>query len=120
MEVGSIAATEVAKTWFGLSVQKLTPEAARRYKLSSHEGGVLIVKVEKGSSADKAELERGDLIISMSRESTGVFRSFEEIKINDLNDFRKFVSSIKNGQRIRIIFERKGDLWQTYLTAAKE
>ncbi len=122
VEVGTIETAGVAKTWFGLVVQAVTPEAARKYKLSSYRKGVLVIQVESRSPADKAELERGDLILRMAKEESGSFRSFgrnEEVDIKTIDDFRKFVSGIRNGQRIRIIFERKGELWRTYLTATK-
>jgi len=120
LKVGSTEAVETARTWFGLVVQKPTPGTAIKYGLSSYERGVLVIQVRKKSPADKGELKRGDLIINMSREQAGVFRSFEDMKINTLDDFRKFVSSIRSGQRIRIIFERKGELWRTYLAATKQ
>jgi len=123
VEVGTVETAGVAKTWFGLVVQAITPEAARKYKLSSYRKGVLVIQVENKSPADKAELERGDLILRMAKEETGSFRGFgrnEEADIKTIDDFRKFVSGIRNGQRIRIIFERKEELWRTYLTASKD
>ena len=103
-----------------MTVQALTPEAARKHGLSSSKEGVLVTRVDKKSSADKAELQRGDLIIGMSREQTGRFQGFEDVKINTLDDFRKLVSGVRSGQRIRIIFERKGELWRTYLSAVRQ
>ena len=120
LEVGSTGTAETARTWFGLVVQQPTPEAAMKYELSSHKKGALVMQVEKKSPADKAELQRGDLIIGMSRERTGLFRGFDDMEINTLDDFRKFVSGIRSGQRIRIIFERKGELWRTYLNVVRE
>lgn len=120
LTVGSTEAVETARTWFGLVVQKPTPEIAMKYGLSSYERGVLVIQVDKKSPAHKAELKRGDLIIGMSREQAGRFRSFEDMEISTLDDFRKFISGIRKGQRIRIIFERKGELWRTYLAATKQ
>ena len=123
VEVGSIETAEIAKTWLGLVVQKPTPDAARRYKLSSYRKGVLVTQVDKKSPADKADLERGDLILRMAKEEARSYRGFgrsEDVSINNVDDFRKFVSGIRSGQRIRIIFERKEELWKTYLTASKD
>ena len=114
--VGTTQAAEIARTLFGLIVQEPTPEAAMKYRLSSYATGVLVINVERKSPAHKAELQRGDLILKMSKEQTGRSRSFANVEINTLDDFRKFVAGVKKGQRVRIIFERKGDLWQTYLS----
>ena len=114
--VGTTQAAEIARTTFGLIVQEPTPESATKYKLSSHKRGVMVIHVDGRSPAHKAELQRGDLIIKMSREQTGRFRSFRDAEINSLNDFRKFVDNIKKGQRVRILFERKGEMWRTELS----
>ena len=114
--VGTTQAAEIARTKFGLVVQGPTPENAMKYGLLSHKRGVLIIHVDRKSPAHKAELQRGDLILKMSREQTGRFHAFQDAEINSLDDFRKFVANIKKGQRVRIIFERKGDLWRTYLS----
>jgi len=120
IKVRAIEMAEIAKTWFGLVVQVPTPESAREYKLSSYRKGVLITQVDRKSPADKADLKRGDLILRMAKD--GSFRGSggsENLEIKTIDDFRKFVSGIRSGQRIRIIFERKGELWRTYLTASK-
>ncbi len=121
VKVGTIEAANIAKAWFGLLVQEPTPEAAKKYGLSSYKSGILVIQVDRDSPADKAKLERGDLILSMSKELPGLFRNFsgEEVKINEIDDFRKFVSGVRRGQRIKIIFERRAELWRTYLTAER-
>lgn len=117
--VGKTEAAEIARTWLGMVVQKPTPEAAIRYKLSSYEKGVLVIQIDRKSAAYEAELQRGDLILKMAKERTGALRYYREVDITNLDDFRKFVSGIKKNQRIRIIFERQGKLWRTQLAAEK-
>ncbi|MBD3181087.1 PDZ domain-containing protein [Candidatus Poribacteria bacterium] len=117
-----VESSDTAKTWFGISVQNPDRELAMKYNLSSYNKGVIITEVEQSSAADEAELRPGDLIRVMSVVRTSIFRGLsrsEDTEIKNINDFRKFVSGIRKGQRIKIIFERKRELWQTYLTAVK-
>ncbi len=119
VEVGVTEASGMARTLLGITVQTPTSETARKYKLSSYRKGVLVIQVDRNSPADKAELRRGDLILRVAKEQNGFFRSFEgdgETDIRTMDDFRKFVSGIRRGQRIRIILEREKELWRTYLT----
>jgi serine protease Do len=120
VKVGSAETAGVAEAWFGIVVQVPTREAARKYRLSSHKRGVLVIQVDRNSPADVAELQRGDLILTMAKEQTDFFRNFDqEVEIKTIDDFRKFVSGIRRGQRIRIVFERRNKLWRTYLAAAR-
>ncbi len=117
------AVAETAKAWFGLVVQVPTPEAAMKYGLSSYKRGVLLVQVDGDSAAAETGLRRGDLILRMSRIRTSALRRFStdvDVEIKTIDDFRKFVAGIREGQRIRIIFERRGELWQAFLNAAKD
>lgn len=111
----------IAKAWFGLTVQKPTPELAKKYNLSSYKKGVLVIQVDSNSPAEGAEIQQGDLVLAMSIIQGGIFRDFSvnEVEIKNIEDFRKFVSNIKEGQRIRIVFERKKQLWRTYLTVVR-
>jgi serine protease Do len=123
VKVEAAESAETAKAWFGLVVQAPTPEAAKKYGLSSYRKGVLVIRIDKDSPADRAELRRGDLILSMAKEQTDFFRNFggdEGIEIKTIDDFRKFVSGIRRGQRIRIVFERKTQMWRTYLAAVRD
>ena len=51
----------VTRGWLGVTVQALTPELAAPLKLEGKEGA-LVAQVTPGSPADKAGMERGDLI----------------------------------------------------------
>ena len=121
VEVGTTETSVIARALLGLTVQTPTPETVRKYNLSSYTKGVLIIQVDRNSPADEAELRRGDLVISVAKEQNGFFRRPDrrgETKIETMDDFRRFVSGIRKGQRIRIILEREKELWRTYLTAS--
>jgi len=116
------AVVETAKAWFGMVVQAPTPEAARKYGLSSYKRGVLVIQIDRGSVTAEAGLQRGDLILRMSRMRTSILRRFStdvDVEIKTIDDFRKFATGIRKGQRIRIVFERRGELWQAFVVAAK-
>ncbi len=117
------AVAEMAKAWFGMVVQVPTPEAARKYGLSSYKRGVLLIQVDRGSAVAETGLRRGDLILKMSRIRASGLRRFStdvEVEIKTIDDFRKFVAGVREGQRIRIVFERKGEIWQAFVVAAKD
>jgi len=110
-----------AKKLLGITVQAPTPEAMVKYGISSYRKGVLIIQVEKKSPAHKADLKRGDLIIRMSREQNASARQFViDQDIKNLKDFKNFVSDMHKGQAVRIILERKQELWRTYMTASTD
>jgi serine protease Do len=53
---------KVVRGWLGVSIQKVTPELARQFDLKD-EVGALIGDVIEESPADKAGLQRGDIIL---------------------------------------------------------
>lgn len=75
---------EVSKETFrGMEVEELTPEIARRYRIEEKEG-VIVTYVEPGSSADKAGIIEGDLILEINRQS-----------IKSLSDYNRITKNIK-------------------------
>jgi serine protease Do len=54
---------------FGISVSPLTAEAARRLRLPAGTEGVLVSDVEIGSTAQRAGIGRGDVILQVNRRS---------------------------------------------------
>ena len=112
---------DVAEKSLGIVVQVPTPQLAEKYGLSSFQKGVLIANVIKDSRADEAKLKVGDLILRLSKERVSSFRRFSiSNDIGDMDDFTEFISDMQKGQVIKIIFERKGKLWQSYVTASQD
>ncbi len=108
--------SSLADRMFGFTVQANTQKLAKRYKLSSYKIGVVIIKVKKNSPADEAELKEGDLILRMAKVESDLFSDFSISEdINNLNDFRRFVSKIRKDQVVRIVFEIFSRLWRTSL-----
>lgn len=56
---------KVIRGWFGASIQPLTKELAKIFKLNN-ERGALVSDVFEGSPAEKAGLQRGDVVIALN------------------------------------------------------
>lgn len=56
---------KVTRGWLGVTIQNLTPELAKEFGLKKT-AGALVTDVFKGSPADKAKLERGDIILEVN------------------------------------------------------
>ena len=89
---------EVRRGLLGVIMQNLTPELANAFGLDVHQG-VVISQVIKGSAAEKAGLEVGDVVISINgdevksasamRNVVGLMRVGEKMKITVLRDKKK-------------------------------
>lgn len=111
----------IARKLLGIVVQSPTPESSLKYGLSSYRKGVMIIHVDRKSPAERAKLGKGDMIIKMLMEKTETFkRIIIDKDINNLNDFNEFVSDVRKGQIIKIVLERKQELWQTYVNASTD
>src|SRR3989304_3234203 len=53
---------KVTRGWLGVYIQDITPELAKQFKLSTNRGA-LVSDVMEGSPANKAGLQRGDVIL---------------------------------------------------------
>jgi serine protease Do len=85
----------VKKAFLGVTVQKITPELAKYFEIPLE--GVLITEVAKDSSAEKAGLVPGDVILEI-----------EGKKIADISDFQGGIDEHRVGEKARIRIYRKG------------
>ncbi len=74
----------------GLELLKLTPEIASGFRVSQNEG-LYIEKVEQGSPAEQAQLQRGFLLTAMDGQATG-----------DLQRVAAVLTQKKAGDRVRL------------------
>ncbi len=81
----------------GLSVMDLTKEISRQLGLSRDEKGVVIVRVEPGSSAEDAGLRKGDVIQEIDRK-----------KIERIDQYNKAVAGIRHGSTVLLFIDRGG------------
>lgn len=92
-----ISKGKVIRGWLGVSIQNLTPELARQFDIKD-EKGVLVGDVVEGGPAEKAGLQRGDVIVE-----------FEGKKIEDPNQLRNAVANTEPGKeaKLKIIRDKK-------------
>jgi len=98
---------KVIRPWLGVSGLSLTPEIAAYYNLPV-EKGALITEVMPDSPAEKAEIERGDIIIG-----------FGDKAINSVEDLVREIQKRKIGEKARVLLLRGGEKWIADVTLEK-
>jgi len=89
----------VIRPWLGVSGLSLTPEIASYYNLPV-EKGALITEVMSDSPAEKAEMQRGDIIIG-----------FGEKAVNNIEDLVREIQKRKIGEKARVLLLRNSEKW---------
>jgi serine protease Do len=87
---------KVVRGWLGVMIQKITLELKDKLGLES-EAGALVADVSKGGPADKAGIERGDVIVS-----------FDGKAIKEMNDLPFIVAATPVGESVSVEVVRKG------------
>jgi len=82
---------------FGLTLQDVTPAVTARHRLPSGVDGALVAGVAGDSAADRAGVERGDLITTIARRS-----------IHSANDARLALGAAGAGEPVSILLRRGG------------
>ena len=88
---------KVVRGWLGVMIQKITPELKEKLNLKG-EKGALVADVTKGGPAEKAGLERGDVIVS-----------FDGKDIKEMRDLPFVVASTPVGKTVNVEVVRKGE-----------
>jgi len=91
-----IAKGKVVRGWMGVSIQPLTGELIKQFNLSD-EAGVLVGDVVEDSPAEKAGIQRGDVIIS-----------FSGSEVKDVRQLRNMVAESVPGREAAVKFIRDG------------
>jgi len=86
---------KVIRGWMGVTIQNLTPELAKQFALHDDKG-VLVGDVVEGGPAEKAGLQRGDIIIE-----------FEGKRIEEPNQIRNMVANTEPGQTVEMKIMRE-------------
>lgn len=81
----------------GIAVMDLNAAIAKQLGIDRDEKGVVIIKVEYGSSAEDAGLRKGDVVQEIDRQ-----------RISSLNDFNKVVSKIRSEDSVLLFINRSG------------
>ena len=83
-----------ARPMLGLDVRPVTPEIARQLNLPSPEG-VVVARVEDGSAAAEAGVQRGDVIREINRQ-----------RVRTMADFERLTKDAKEGDRLTVLLQR--------------
>lgn len=94
---GNLPEDAVREGLSGLNVIELTREISRQLGLPLDEKGVVIVRVEPGSSIEDAGLRKGDVIQEIDRK-----------KIAGIGDYTRTVASIQSGDTVLMFINRDG------------
>jgi serine protease Do len=81
----------------GLNVIELTREISRQLGLPKDEKGVVVVRVDPGSSVEDAGLRKGDVIQEVDRE-----------KIAGLDDYTRIMADVHSGNTVLMFINRGG------------
>lgn len=87
---------KVVRGWLGVVIQKVTPELAKNFGIKESEGA-LVSDVMQDSPASKADIRRGDVIIS-----------FNGSKIKEMDQLPRMVAGTEIGHKVKIGLVREG------------
>ncbi len=94
---------EVQKAFFGADVTDVTPKLAEELKTDDL-SGVVLSYLQRNGSAEKAGLQKGDIVKELNGEL-----------INSRSDFEEYISYFSPGDEIDVTYYRGGKLSRTSL-----
>ncbi len=97
---------EVKRGQLGIQLQELTPKLATAFGMADTKGA-LVAKVEQETSADKAGLQSGDVIIAINNKT-----------IKSATDVRNKIGLLRVGEQVKITVMRKGKTYNFYAIIA--
>jgi len=82
----------------GVVVRELTPDVAAHFGIDAAETGVVVVKVDQGSTVYESGIRPGDIILQINQKN-----------ITTLDAYKKMAASIKAKDRMLLLIRRKGE-----------
>ena len=101
-----IAHGEVSPVWLGLEFQDLTPTLREALDLDSDGNGALVNRVRRKSPAEKAGIERGDVVTHV-----------EKRPVHSAHEFFEMLESVTMNQELQFDLLREGSPLQLSLRA---
>jgi serine protease Do len=98
---------KVVRGWLGVSIQDVTPDLAKSFGLKQAEGA-LVADITADSPAERAGIERGDLIIG-----------YDGTRIEQAHQLPALVAATAIGKTVRITVLRNGETKTLSLTVAE-
>ncbi|MEW6096116.1 MAG: DegQ family serine endoprotease [bacterium] len=90
---------KVIRAWLGVYIQEVTPELAKKFKGAQAKKGVLVAMVMPDSPAEKADLKRGDIILSVDRK-----------EVSTPHELQKEILKRKIGEGVELEVLREGKI----------
>jgi S1-C subfamily serine protease len=88
---------EVKRGRIGIAIQELTPEIAQAMGVNNRTEGALIARVEPGSSAERAGLRAGDLVLAV-----------DGVPVRSATQLRNRIGLTRVGETVEMLIDRKG------------
>jgi len=88
----------VTRGWLGVSIQQMTPALEKSFGLKD-KSGILVAEVSQGSPAEKAGIERGDVITQ-----------FDGKDVAEPRDLSRIVASTPVGKSVNVKIMRDGNM----------
>ncbi len=98
----------VIRGWLGISIQDVTQDMADAFGLDRPRGA-LVVEVEPASPAEKAGLERGDIVVE-----------FNGVAIEESRQLTAKIAELPVGTKAPLAYIRNGKQFQTRVTIADQ
>jgi serine protease Do len=99
---------KVVRGYLGVQVSELTPDLAQAFGFRPEQKGALVQQVVKGTPAEKAGLEAGDLVVAMGGKP-----------VDSSGALTRGVATIPPGEKITLTVLRKGSEKKLTLAVAK-
>lgn len=114
---------KVTRGWLGVSIQEVTPELAKSFRLKDAYGA-LVSDVTPGSPAEKAGLKRGDVIVELNKKPVKEHRELPRMVASIPPGERALFKVLRDGKEeaISAVVEelKEGDSSQAALDAQKQ
>jgi serine protease Do len=85
----SPSAAEAGPSSFGLHVETLTAEVARRLQMGATQTGVIVTAVDPASFADDIQFQERDVIVAINH-----------VAINNIEDYKREIATLRPGQDV--------------------
>ncbi len=99
---------DIQRGQLGISIENLTQEMVRDKNLPSQQTGVVITKIESGSTAERAGAKLGDVIIEIGHAT-----------VRDATDLRNKLGAMRMGEVVDLTVLRGGQTIAVHATLAK-
>ncbi len=93
-ESQALRSSSKGKSLLGMEVRPISPELARQLNLRDP-SGVIVARVDEGSAAAQAGIQRGDVIREVNRQ-----------KVKGMGDFDRLTKDLKEGDRLTVLLQR--------------